>query len=154
MADSNKKLRHYITRHRRNFNRPLTPIQNTSDFQITFYEFKSKNSITRRGKCEQPRISSSNTQHSPLWAPTIPRYWTWATPTQSTSSHPTTLTSSTLLFCYRLSFDLPNGLFPQRFQSKSFYVFSSCLMYATCPVHLIRVVYDNPNNICLNRLTT
>jgi hypothetical protein len=27
-------------------------------------------------------------------------------------------------------------------------------MYATCPVHLIRVVYDNPNNICLNRLTT
>ena len=60
----------------------------------------------------------------------------WASPIQSIYPHPTSWRSSLILSTH-LRLDLPIGLFPSGFPTKTLYTTLSSPIRATCPAHLI-----------------
>ena len=60
----------------------------------------------------------------------------WASPVQSTYPHPTTRRYISILSTHLL-LDLPNGLFPSGYPTKTLYIPLSSPIRATCPAHLI-----------------
>ena len=64
----------------------------------------------------------------------------WASPIQSLYPHPTSWRS--ILISTHLCLDLPSGLLPSSFPTKTLYTPLSSAICATCPAHLMSYCYD------------